>query len=60
MSKRRLSVPVADNDSVQMNNFGTPGPIELPTELEVRKATPLNSFFESLWSPVFFSTKDGK
>lgn len=60
MSERRLSVPVSNKEKIELNNFGSPGPIELPTEIELQKSTARFKVLESLISPVFFSKKDGE
>lgn len=42
----------------RINAFGTPDPIELPTEIERQKAGQRFSFLSVLTSPVFYSTTE--
>lgn len=56
---RRLSVPSKKRSKI--STFGTPGPIELPTEIELKRyGSRVTEFSRKLTSPVFISTsQDG-
>ncbi len=55
VSTRRLSVPAAKR--YKGSSFGTPQPIELPTEIELKRYSErVTSFGRRLTSPVFIST----
>lgn len=56
---RKLSVPVKKRP--RTSTFGTPGPIELPTDIELKRTgSRVTQFSRTLTSPVFISTsQDG-
>ncbi|GMH32734.1 hypothetical protein BSKO_00568 [Bryopsis sp. KO-2023] len=58
VTERRLSCPPSALNNGKINNFGTAGPIELPTDIELDKGSGPYKFIRRMTSPVFFSTMD--